>query len=102
MGCPNARQCAMSTERLDELERKCKRQKRHGTQLLWVKYNPSAEYRYDLVDAREDIEWMIAEIRRLREENASLREGLDALREQLRTEIDSSAQSSSGSNRSKT
>jgi BMFP domain-containing protein YqiC len=82
----------MAEDRLHELEKNFRRKKRNGTQLVWVKFNREARYRYDVVDAREDFEWMVSEIRRLREENALLREGLTSLRAELTREIDSLTQ----------
>lgn len=75
-------------DRLAELEENFRRKKRNRTQLFWMKYNPEAEYKWDLVDAREDVEWMIAEIKRLREELEMYRELTDELKRQLREELE--------------
>ena len=77
----------MSTEtpedRLSQLRRSFSRKKKNGNQLFWMKYNPDSEFKFDLIDAREDIEWMIAEIERLREENRHLKEFVDSIRSQI-------------------
>ena len=78
----------MSRDRLEELEANFRRKKHHGTQLFWVKYNPEAKFKFDLIDAREDVEWMVAEIKRLREENAMLREMVESLKSQITDEIE--------------
>ncbi|MFP4483249.1 MAG: hypothetical protein ACOCYG_07230 [Spirochaetota bacterium] len=74
-------------DRLAELEENFRRRKRNRTQLYWMKYNPVADYKWDLVDAREDVEWMIAEIKRLRSELAMYRELTEELKRQIRQEI---------------
>jgi hypothetical protein len=74
-------------DRLERLEKYFERKKRNSTQIYWFKYNPKAEYNFDLEDAREDIEWMIAEIKRLRQENASYREFIDTIRDQIEHEL---------------
>lgn len=74
-------------DRIAKFERYFERKKRNNTQLFWFKYNPKAEYGIDLEDAREDIEWMIAEIKRLRQENASYREFIDTIRSQIEHEL---------------
>ncbi len=77
----------MDEDRLSALEKQFQRKKKNGTQLLWMKYNPGNEYKFDIADAREDVEWMISEIRRLREENNTLKEFIDSLRGQLEREL---------------
>lgn len=74
-------------DRLSDLEKNFERKKKYGTQLYWIKYNRSAEYAFDLVDAREDVEWLIAELRQLRSENSHLREMLAVLRDQLHNDL---------------
>lgn len=78
----------MKEDRLEEFEKQFQRKKKNGTQLLWMKYNPSNDYKFDITDAREDVEWMISEIRRLREENETLKEFIDSMREQIEGELD--------------
>jgi two-component SAPR family response regulator len=77
----------MKEDRLEEFEKHFQRKKKTGTQLLWMKYNPNKEYKFDITDAREDVEWMISEIRRLRAENETLKEFIDSLRVQLEGEL---------------
>ena len=79
-------------DRLAELEENFRRKKRNRTQLFWMKYNPGADYKWDLVDAREDVEWMISEIKRLREELQMYRELTDELKRQLQEQWDYSAE----------
>lgn len=78
----------MSRDRLEELEQNFRRKKAHGTQLFWIKYNPETTFKFDLIDAREDVEWMVAEIKRLRDENAMLRELVESLKKQITEEIE--------------
>lgn len=79
---------AEEKDRLKELEENFQRKKHNNTQLYWFKYNPKAEFNFDLEDAREDVEWMIAEIKRLRKENASYREFIDTIRSQMEQELE--------------
>ncbi len=74
-------------DRLTKFEEYFERKKRNGHQIFWLKYNPNSEYKFDLEEAREDIEWMVAEINRLREENLHYREFIDALRTQMEEEF---------------
>ncbi len=75
-------------DRLAELEENFRRRKHNRTQLYWMKYNPAADYKWDLVNAKEDVEWMISEIKRLREELAIYKEFTEELKRQLQNEID--------------
>lgn len=72
------------TDRLTELEEKLSRKKNKGHQIYWIKYNPGAEFDYDISDATEDIHWMIYEIKRLREENEQYKEFIDAYKEEIK------------------
>lgn len=74
-------------DRIERIERYFARKKRNGSQLFWFKYNPKSEYKFDLEDAREDVEWMLAEIKHMRDENAKLREFIDSLRAQMEREL---------------
>ena len=74
-------------DRIERIEKYFARKKRNGSQLFWFKYNPKSEYKFDLEDAREDVEWMLAEIKHLREENGKLREFIDSLRAQMEKEL---------------
>jgi len=74
-------------DRLSELEKKIAFKKRKGTQLVWVTFNPGAEFDYDVSDASEDINWMIYEIKRLREENTHYSEFVNTYRKQMGKEL---------------
>lgn len=74
-------------DRLEKVEQLFKRKKNWKNQLCWIKYNPLAEYKYDIQNAEEDFEWMIYEIKRLRDENAQYREFIDTMRVQLEDEM---------------
>jgi chaperonin cofactor prefoldin len=56
-----------------------------------MKYNPVADYKWDLVDAKEDVEWMISEIKRLREQLDMYKELTEELKRQIREEIGGSS-----------
>jgi len=75
------------SERLEKIERLLEKKKRAGNQLCWLKYNPKNSYKYDIIDAEEDIAWMIYEIKRLRSENTNYREFIDTLRQQMTDEL---------------
>ena len=75
-------------DRLEALEELLKRKKRNGNQICWIKFNPDAEMNYDVLDAEEDIKWMLYEIKRLREENRELKEFAGALRDQIAAELE--------------
>jgi hypothetical protein len=74
-------------DRLSELENKLALKKRNGSQLIWMKYNPNAEFDYDISDATEDIRWMIFEIKKLREENIQYREFINSYKAQMKEEL---------------
>lgn len=78
-------------DRLAELEENFRRKKKNRTQLFWMKYNPVADYKWDLVDAKEDVEWMISEIKRLREQLDMYKELTEELKRQIRDEIGGSS-----------
>ncbi|MDC7234218.1 MAG: hypothetical protein PQJ58_13370 [Spirochaetales bacterium] len=75
-------------DRLSGLEKKLEQKKRRGHQLYWIKYNPGAEFDYDLTDATEDVRWMIFEIKKLREENEQYREFIASYRKQISEELE--------------
>lgn len=79
------------SDRLARLEELFRRKKKNQTQLFWMKYNPVADYKWDLIDAREDVEWMISEIKRLREELSMYRELTEELKRQIQDELNTSA-----------
>lgn len=74
-------------DRLDNIEALLKRKKQNGNQICWIKYNPESDMSYDVVDAEEDIEWMIYELKQLRRENKELKEFAKALRDQISEEL---------------
>lgn len=74
-------------DRLDDVEELLKRKKRNGNQICWIKYNPDADMKYDILDAEEDIKWMLFEIKRLRSENRELKEFAETLRDQISEEL---------------
>lgn len=74
-------------DRLQKFEDNLKRKKRNRNLLCWIKYNPMADYNYDIIDAEEDVEWMIHEIRKMYDENKQLKEFIDELRRQMEQEL---------------
>ncbi len=76
-----------SQDRLKKIEQLLERKKREGNQLCWLRYNRSAQFKYDVENAEEDITWMIFEIKRLREENQNYKEFIDSLRLQMENEL---------------
>lgn len=74
-------------DRLEKVEELLKRKKRNGNQICWIKYNPDAEMDYDILDAEEDIKWMLYEIKQLRIENKELKEFAEVLRDQMSEEL---------------
>ncbi len=74
-------------DRLERVEKLFERKKKWKNQLCWIKYNPVADYNYDIENAEEDFEWMIYEIKRLRGENSQYREFIDSMRAQLDDEL---------------
>ena len=76
-----------SEDRLKQLEILMEKKQRHSNRLCWIRWDPNSDFGYDIEDAREDIHWMIYEIRRLREENAELKAFADSFREKLEKEI---------------
>jgi superfamily I DNA/RNA helicase len=74
-------------DRLNTLEQMLKKNERRGTRLCWIRWDPNSAYGFQIDDAREEVRWMIYEIKRLREENAELKAFADAFRESLEGEI---------------
>ncbi|MBN1700100.1 MAG: hypothetical protein JW881_21495 [Spirochaetales bacterium] len=74
-------------DRITKFEKLFKRRKRNKNQLCWITYNPLSEYNFDIENAEEDVEWMIYEIKRLKEENERLKEFIDAIRVQMENEL---------------
>lgn len=71
------------TERLEKLEQKLEKNDRRGSRLCWIRWDPNSKYGYDINDAREEIRWMVYEIKQLREENAELKAFVDNFREAM-------------------
>lgn len=76
------------TDRLTDLEEKLAKKKNQGHQLFWIKYNPGAEFDYNIIDATEDVHWMIYEIKRLREENSHYKEFIESYKDQIKKELE--------------
>ena len=76
------------TDRLTDLEDKLTKKKNQGHQLIWIKYNPGAEFDYNIQDATEDVHWMIYEIKRLREENSHYKEFIESYKDQIKKELE--------------
>lgn len=74
-------------KRLNVIEDLLKTREKRGSRLCWIRWDPNSSYGYDIEDAREDIEWMIYEIKRLQEENAELRSFADMFRETVEKEV---------------
>ncbi|OHD75254.1 MAG: hypothetical protein A2177_12600 [Spirochaetes bacterium RBG_13_68_11] len=50
-------------DRLERIRRLLKERRAY-----WSAYNPSSSFLYDVEDAGDDIQWLLAEVTRLREE----------------------------------
>ena len=72
---------------MNVIEDLLKTREKRGSRLCWIRWDPNSSYGYDIEDAREDIEWMIDEIKRLQEENAELRSFADMFRETVEKEV---------------
>ena len=59
-------------DRLEKLERTLEENHRRSRRLCWIQWNPDSKYGYTIEDAREDVRWMIYEIKRLKTENQEL------------------------------
>ena len=77
----------LNENRLKELEEKFERKKRNGNSLCWIRYNPESDFDYDVVDAMEDVRWMVFEIKRLQEENRHYKEFIATLKDQMISEL---------------
>ena len=73
--------------RLQRLEQLMEKQDRRGSRLSWIRWNPNSKYGYEIEDAREDIRWMVYEIKKLREENTELKSFVDNFRESMEEQI---------------
>lgn len=76
------------TDRLERLEKLVERKKRNGSQLCWITPNAGADYGFDVINANEDINWMVYEIKRLQEENVLLKEFATAMEQQMSKELE--------------
>lgn len=68
---------------MEQLERLLEKNDRRGSRLCWIRWDPNSKYGYDINDAREEIRWMVYEIKQLREENAELKAFVDNFREAM-------------------
>jgi len=75
------------TERLDRIEKLLEKKERRGSRLCWIRWDPNSKYGYQIDDAREEVRWMVYEIRRLRGENAELKEFVDSFRNSVEDEF---------------
>ena len=73
--------------RLDRLETMLTKRENRGGRLCWIRSNPDSTYGYEIDDAREDVRWMILEIRRLAAENAELKEFADNFRKAVESQL---------------
>lgn len=69
------------------MEKLLEEKDRRGNRLCWIRWDPNSKYGYDIEDAREEVHWMVYEIRRLKEENAELKSFVDNFRLALETEM---------------
>jgi hypothetical protein len=74
-------------DRLKQLERLLEKNERRGSRLSWIRWNPNSKYGYEINDAREEIRWMVYEIKKLREENAELKSFVDNFREAMEEQL---------------
>ena len=74
-------------DRLAKMEKLLEKKDRKGNRLCWIRWDPNSKYGYEIEDAREEVRWMVYEIRRLKEENAELKSFVDNFRLALETEM---------------
>ena len=74
-------------ERLKQLEQLLEKNDRKGSRLCWIRWNPNSKYGYEIDDARDEVIWMVYEIKRLREENVELKSFVDNFREAMEEEF---------------
>lgn len=74
-------------DRLVKMEKLLEKKDRKGNRLCWIRWDPNSKYGYEIEDAREEIRWMVYEIRRLKEENSELKSFVDNFRLALETEM---------------
>jgi hypothetical protein len=75
------------SERLARLELLLEKNDRRGSRLCWIRWDPNSKYGYEIDDAREEVRWMVYEIKKLREENAELKSFVDNFREAMEDEF---------------
>ena len=75
------------TERLKRFEQLLETKDRKGNRLCWIRWNPNSKYGYEIDDARDEVIWMVYEIKRLREENVELKSFVDNFREAMEEEF---------------
>ena len=75
----------LSEQRLNAVEELLDTKAKKGARLCWIRWNPNAGY--DIEDAREDIEWMLYEIKRLRRENAELQSFAESFRKMVERDV---------------
>lgn len=71
------------TDRLNRLEQVLEKKDRRGSRLCWISWDSNSTYGYEITDAREEVRWMVYEIKKLREENAELKAFADSFREAI-------------------
>ena len=77
-------------DRLLRLEQLLEKNDRRGSRLSWIRWNPNSKYGYEIDDAREEIRWMVYEIKKLREENTELKSFVDNFREAIEDQLEKS------------
>ena len=70
-------------ERLNQFEQLLESKDSKGNRLCWIRWDQNSRYGYEIDDAREEVTWIIHEIKRLKKENAELKSFVDNFRESL-------------------
>lgn len=74
-------------DRIKHLENLLARKKKGGSRICWIRYNPAADYSFDVEEAEDDITWLLYEVKRLSAENRQYKEFIAALRDQMTEEL---------------
>ena len=74
-------------DRLEYIEELLEKKDKKKSGLFWIRWKPGLKFGYEINDAREDINWMIYEIKRLKQENKELKEFADSFRKALEDEL---------------
>ena len=74
-------------DRLEFIEELLEKKDKQKNGLFWIRWKPGSKFGYEINDAREDINWMIYEIKRLQQENKELKEFVDSFRKALEDEL---------------